>query len=879
MTPPRLARWLLERRFSGAAAESILGDLAEEFAQRAARDGASSAARWYWRQALTSIGARSRNEHSATRASLAALASDFTTDLRAAARSLLHSPGFAVAAILTLSLGVGTATAIGTAASRTLLRPLPYPFGAQLVVAGHADDDGKMGNVGFETALDWRNRVTSFDQVSVMNGWNPTLTESSGAERLDGMKVNWNFFRMLGVQPALGRDFEASDDLPDKWRIVMLSDALWRRRFNADPTIVGRTIQFNGRPYAVAGVMPASFEPLISQHFFERADVWAPLGYVSGGDSSCRSCRHLKLIARMKAGVTFETARAELLSVQQQLLREHPTEYVDRAPVIVPLSDAIASDLRRPLQVLLGAVIFVLLVACANVAGLLMSRASDREREMVLRTALGASRARLMRQLLTEALLLAAASAVGGLMVARATLSALAARAPVNVPRLDQAANDPWLMAMSVGISLAALLLFAVVPAFSATRTNLESSLRDTRHSPGRQALRLREWLMSAEVAAALLIVAGGGLMYRTVDRLLHVNPGFTAENVLTAGVSLVGARWAEDRDVYTFQQDVLQKVSAMPGVESVAFAGQIPLGGNYDRWGFRPAGRTYASSDDAPSVERYGVTPGYFAAMGIPLIRGRLFTDQDTASSQQVMLISDTTAATVFPGEDPIGRLVRFGSERHPRELTIVGIVGSVRHYDLGAKPTTQFYVAQAQITDSFLMLVVRARHAEQLVTPIRQAIAARANDAPVYDVAMLSQRLDKSVATRSFLMILLGALASITLLLAGVGLYGVVSQTVAARRRELGIRVALGASSAGVVALLAQRGLAIFGAGAVVGLVGSAAVGYAIQSQLYEVKPVDLVTLGTSVAVLACVTVVAHFGPLRRALETEPTEVLRPD
>lgn len=879
MTPPRFARWLLERRFAGEAAESILGDLNEEFSQRAARDGAFQARRWFWRQALTSVLSRELPMHTPVPVRPRTFLSDFVSDLKTSARSLRYAPGFALTAIITLSLGVGAATAIGTAASRTLLRPLPYPSGEQLIVAGHADDDGEMGNVGYETALDWRDRVSAFEQTSVLNGWHPTLTETAGAERLDGMRVNWNFFRMLGVRPALGRDFEMSDDRPDTWRVVMLSDSLWRRRFNADPAIVGRTIQFNGRPYAVAGVMPASFEPLISQHFFDRAEIWAPLGYIAGGDSSCRSCRHLKFVARVKSGVSTDAARSELIAVQRQLSSEHPNQYIDRAPVMVTLAQAISSELRQPLLVLLGAVAFVLLVACANVAGLLMSRAADREREMVLRAALGADRGRLMRQLLTEALLLALASAVGGVSIARATLRTLAARAPVHVPRLDQASSDPWLMAMAGAIALGTILLFAIVPAWSGTRTNLESSLRETRHSSGRHALRLREWLMAAEVAAALLIVIGGGLMYRTVDRLLHVNPGFKADNVLTAGVSLVGARWAEDRDVFAFQQDVLQKVRALPGVESAAFAGQIPLGGNYDRWGFRPVGRTYASSDDAPSVERYGVTPGYFAAMGIPLIKGRLLNEQDTATSQRVMLISESTAESVFPGEDPIGRVVRFGSDRNPRELTIVGIVGSVRHYDLGAKPTPQFYVAQSQITDSYLVLVVRASHAEQLTGAIRQIVAARGSDVPVYDVAMLEQRLDTSVATRSFLMLLLGALAGITLLLAGVGLYGVVSQTVAARRRELGIRVALGASHASVLTLLARRGVTMFAGGSTVGLMGGVAAGYAIQSQLYEVKPVDPVTLAIAISVLACVVAIAHIGPLRRALRAQPTEVLRPD
>ncbi|HSC29870.1 MAG TPA: ADOP family duplicated permease, partial [Vicinamibacterales bacterium] len=683
MTPPRAALWLLERLLDRTAAEAIGGDLTEEFRWQAARRGRAAAWWWFWRQALMSIASRRSARVPDRRADglrRGGIMDGLRQDVRFTIRMLARTPAFAAAAILTLAIGIGAATAIATAAHRTLLRSLPYPHGDRLVFAGHPDDTGSVavGNVGFLTVVDWRARLRMFDELAIFRSWSPTLVAEGGAERLNGMRVNWNYFRMLGVQPALGRDFTAEEDHPDRWRVVLLSDGLWRRRFGGRPDIVGTTLEFNGRRYEVAGVLPASFEPLVSEHFETRAEIWAPLGYDSAGSSSCRTCQHLKVIGRLRPGTTLGEARAELAAVHQGLKREHPSEYTDAPPGARMLHEEITGPLRRPLQVLLLAVAFVLLVGCANVAGLLVARAIDRERELVVRAALGAGRGRLVRQLLTESFVLAAAAASLGVLIARWGLGLLARHAPVTVPRLDQAAADPTVLVIGMLVAACALVAFGLVPAWTSARLDLQAVLSEARQSSGRRALRAREVLIAGEVAAALVLVAGAGLMFRTVDRLLRVDPGFDPRGVLSVGLSLVGPAWAEDSAVRAFQSELLRRVSGLPGVEHAALAGQIPLGDNYDRWGFRIEGRTFASDADAPSVERYGVTPDYFSVMRIPLRAGRLLTDADVTDGQPVMLVGETTARTLWPGQDPLGSRVRIGGPTNPWR-TVVGIVGDV--------------------------------------------------------------------------------------------------------------------------------------------------------------------------------------------------------
>jgi putative ABC transport system permease protein len=876
MRPPRLARWLMDRAFDRTTAEAVAGDLSEGFEQRASTRPLG-AYFWFWRQALASIAARASKTPARISTRSSGFMNGFSQDLRFALRSLRGAPGFSLAAIATLAIGIGASTAIGTAATRALIRPLPYPHADRLVAVGTPSEDGSVANVGFATVVDWRARTTSFDDLAIIRGWTPTLVSADGAVQVRAMRVNWNYFRMLGVQPAMGRDFVAGDDDPDHYRVVIISDGLWRRQFKARPDIVGQSITFNSREFQIIGVLPASFEPLISTHYYARAEVWAPLGYALNGDSSCRSCRHLKLLGRLKEGTSMTTAVAELKTVQEGMRREHPSDYTDQAPIIAGLQQMLTRSIRGPLQVLLGAVLFVLLVSSANVAGLMMARATGREREFAVRSALGAGWVRLVRQLVTESFVLVTCAVAAGLLLARWGLALLAEYAPVTLPRLDRAPADPALVLIAVGTAAIALVIFGLLPALFSARSNLESVIRATQQAGHRRAMTAREWLMAGQVAVALLFVAGAGLMYRTVDRLLRVDAGFDARNVLSLGVSLVGPAWAEDSAVRTFQSDLLQQVRALPGVENAALAGQIPLGGNMDRWGFHIEGRTYASDAHAPDAERFSVTPEYFRVMGIPLKSGRLFNDGDLTEGERVMLVNETAARTFWPDGSPIGARVSIGSKTNPLR-TIVGVVGDVRHYELGVPAKPQMYLPQMQQTDSFLVLVVRsASDPAALTAPIRGIVTKLGRDVPVYDVKTLKERVDLSVASQTFLMFLLGLFATTTLVMAAVGLYGVVSQSVAARRKEFGIRLALGAARRDISWLVLRRGLLFVASGVAAGLGASMLLGRALGAQLYETTPTDPLTLAGSVSVLIGIALLAHLGPLRRATRVDPVVTLR--
>ncbi len=884
MTPPRLGTWLLSIGLDAGAAEAIGGDLAEEFERRVARGSVGAARRWYLTQALSAVVWRRLSRFGPdlppgpSRQRRSHFMDELRQDLRFAWRTLRAAPAFSVFAILTLAIGIGAATVIGTAADRVVLRAVPYAGADRLVVVGSGGVGDAVGNVGFETALDWRARVSAFDQLVLIRSWLPTLVDASGAERLNGVRVSWDYFRLLGVRPALGRDFDRSEDDPTHLRVVILSDSLWRRRFGARPEVVGTSISLGGaQSYLVAGVMPATFDPVIATHFYGAPDLWAPLGYAVGGASACRSCQHLHAIARLRPGATVSEASTELAAVQQSLRLAHPADYSQDAAVVRGLTDEIAGRLRRPMQVLVVAAGFLLLIACTNVAGLLIARAADRERELAVRSALGAGRGRIVRQLLTESFVLAAIATVGGVALARWGLSMFASSPLAAVPRLEHAAADPVILLIGAVTATLALAIFGVLPAWTSARTDLQGVLREGRQSGSRRALRAREGLMTAQIAVALLLVAGAGLMYRTVDRLLATSPGFDPRGVTTASISVIGPRWAKTEQVLEFQDELLRRVRAMPGVESAALAGQIPLGGNYDRRGFHVKGRA-ENSGDAPEVELYGVTPDDFHVMRIPLRRGRLLSDEDTAARPGVMVIGETTAATIFPGEDPIGQQVQFGGTDGPF-WTIVGVVGDVRHYALDAAPTPQMYVSEGQSTDSFFTLLVRSSssRASGLGPAIRREVAAMAPEVPVSRVIDFEDLVRASIASRRLLMLLLGAFALTALALAAVGLYGVVSQSVASRRREFGIRVALGASRRDIFGLVLRRGAQLVGLGIAAGLTASVWLGGLLGSQLYETAPHDPRALLAAIAVLAIVALLAHVVPARRALRVDPSLTLR--
>ncbi len=805
----------------------------------------------------------------------------FLQDLRFAARTLRKSPGFAAVAIATLALGIGANTAIFSVLDAVLLRPLPYSDGERLVMLGEADAKGDTpGNVSFPTYEDLRDRTRTFAAIAAVRLWQPTLVADGVAERIPAMRVSANFFPMLGVAPSLGRSFLPEEDRPDSWHVVLLSDGLWRRSFGADPAVVGRTIRMNDQSYRILGVMPPDYQPLVSARFYQRAQMWAPIGYDRKHDSACRSCQHLKAIGRLAPGVSLGAARADLDRVRGQLAREYPDDYAGGGMAAVPLARVLTAGMRAPLLILLGAVGFVLLIACANVANLTLARSLQRAPEMAIRGALGASRGRLVRQLLAESVLLCGLGGALGLFLASTLQGTLLRLAPVALSRLDQATIDLRVVGFAFLASFAAVFLSGGLPALRGAALSLAPVLGSgARGSSGSESTLLRRALTVAELTIALVLVAGALLMVRSMARLLDAPVGFSADRVLSLALSLNADAYDEEAAALAFQDRVLEGVRGLPGVEAAAFSSQIPLGGNWDHWGFHVQGRMAENPSEDPSVERYGVTPDYFRAMGIPLRKGRLLSEADRADVDPVILVSETTAREIFPGRDPIGERVRIGGHASGPWRTIVGIVGDVRHLDVALDATPQMYVPQSQRVDTYLTLVVRSAHDDPtvLTEPIRRLIRSLDPGVPIYDVASLRALVERSAASRRFVMRLLGGFAATALLLAAIGLYGVIAQSVAQRRREIGIRIALGASPGNVVRLVLSGGAALVGLGLAGGIAGALGAGRFLSGILYGVGPGDPVSLAGAAALLALVALAAHWLPARRAARVDPIAALR--
>lgn len=799
-------------------------------------------------------------------------------DIRFGARMLLKKPGFTLIAVMTLALGVGANTAIFSVVNALLLRSMPYPNSDQLVTFSGNGENGPDGNAGYTTFVDWRERSKSFDQMAIIRSWSGTLTGQGDPEMIQGLRVSGNYFRMLGIAPQLGRDFKDEEDRPATRFVIMLSHALWQQRFNADQNVIGKTISLSGQNFTIVGVMPQSFEDYLAANFYKPADVWAPLGYDVTLPWACRDCQHLKVVGRLKSGINIEQATTEMSLIQEGLRREHPKIYAYPGINMLRLQDKFVGSIRPALYLLLVAVGFVLLIACANVANLLLARATQRAREMAIRAALGARRSSLVRQLLTESLMLSLLGAGAGLLLSLWGTEMLTKLSPATILQLQQVKTDVRVLGFTVAISLITGVLFGLVPALQSSKTDLQLALKEggDRTQSGRQN-RLRNLLVVSEVALALALLIGAGLLVRSFAQLLSVKPGFEPHNLLTMMVPTTGDKYEEGEPVRAFYREVINRVKALPGVENVAIVSNLPFGGNGDRSGFHMEQKPLANPGEAPSAERYGISPDYLQTMGIAVLRGRGFNDQDSANAPPTALISETAARRFWPNEDPIGVRIRLGGTDSPLR-TIVGIVGDVSHQGLDDQPDMQVYVPHNQWTDSYMQLVIRTSvEPALLAAAVRNQIREVDANLPVYQIATMKQLISHSMAQRRFTMVLCGVFAGVALLMAAIGIYGVMAYTVSQRTQELGIRVALGAQSSDVMKLVIGQGMKLAVSGVAIGLLGAWALTRLMKSLLFGISVTDPLTFGGIALLLTLVALLACWIPARRATKVDPMIALR--
>ncbi len=798
-------------------------------------------------------------------------------DLIYAARSLRKNPGFTFIAILTLALGVGANTAIFSVVKAVLLNPIPYRNPDRLVaIAESSAGSPQPVTVDFTTTHDLRDRSQSFEHLSLYRDLSAAFVDGGQPEVLKGLRVNFDFFDTLSVEMQLGRTFLAEEDRSSRRFEIILTHGLWMRRFGADPKILGRIVRLNDASFTVVGVLPANFPQFIGG---DKAEIFQPLGYDLGGPSSCRGCQHLRLIGRLKPGISANEAGAEMNTLMAQILREHPTDYApDTGVRVTPLSEQLFGRVSQALWVLLAAVGLVLLIACVNVANLLLARASGRSKEIALRAALGAGRARLIRQLLTESLLLAIAGGVAGIALGWAGAAAFTRFAPAEIPRISEIRIDTTVLLVSLAASLLTGILFGLAPAIRASRVDLNDALKSLgKSSDGRSRVGLRGALAAAELALAFVLVVGAGLLAKSFVRLMNVNPGYDPHHVLTLGAYVYGSRYQNPEVEIALYDQVITALRATPGIETAAMTSTIPLT-TFDRRGVHIQDRHLANESDAPSADSYSITPDYFKVMRIPLKRGRAFTGQDRAGAPFTAIISESFAHTMWPNEDAIGKHIQLGGRDDSKPfLTIVGIVGDVRQYSLDRAPNMEAYIPLAQNTNFTYQMVIRTTiDPLQLESAARAAFAAADKTQPVFNVMPLESYLSSTLAERTFTLALIGLFGALALSLAAVGIYGVISYTVSLRTREVGIRIALGARGADVLAMVLRQGLILAAAGLGLGLAASLAVTRFLSSLLYEVRPTDLATSLGVALLLLLVALLASYIPARRATKVDPMVAL---
>jgi putative ABC transport system permease protein len=797
-------------------------------------------------------------------------------DLRFALRQVRKNPGFAATSVLILALGAGASTAIFSALKPVLLDSLPYPQAGRIMMIWDVFQ-GARSDVTFHTYRELAERNRSFEAIAVLEAWQPTMTGLAQPERWDGQSVSAEYFRVLGMSPVMGRDFQSSDNQFKGPKVAILSDRLWRRRFGGDSTIVGRQIKLDDDLYTVVGVMPAGFENVLAP----SAEIWTPMQYDSGHITNYDSAEwghHLHMVGRLRPGVSRDEARHDLEMITYAPVPEFPRARwasLSNGFIIDSLQREVTRGVKPALFAVLGAVMLLLLIACVNVTNLLLARGAQRRGEFAMRVALGAGRSRLGQQLLTESLLLAVMGGALGMLVAKFGIRVLVALSPPELPRISAIRLDVGIFAFGVAITALIGLVVGLVPALQASRSDPHTALQQSsRNTAGRRHQLTRRALVVAEVALALVLLVSAGLLLRSLERLFAVDPGFQSSHLLTMQVQTSGHRFDDDRVKSRFFQQALEAVRQVPGVSAAAFTSLLPLSG--------ATNETYGTKfedGNGYDVFRYAATPGYFETTGIPLRRGRFLDSHDVAGSPPVVVISESLAKSQFTGRDPIGQLVHVGPTNRPW-FTIVGVVGDVKQTSLAESDPRAVYIAPAQswFVDDAMWLAARGRgDAATLAPAIRQAIWSVDKDQPIVQVATMDELLKASAAQRRFALIVFQAFALVGLVLAATGVYGVLAGSVTERTREIGVRVALGASPGDILALVFRQGMTLTGLGVAIGLSGAAAASGTLITLLFGISRLDPVTYLGVIVLLLGVSGIACWVPARRAAQVDPAITLR--
>ena len=799
-------------------------------------------------------------------------------DARHGLRQLLRRPAFSIVAVLTLGLGVGASTTIFSVANPILFAALPYPDANRLMMVWDGQD-GRRSDVTFGTFREVATRSRTFHSLAAVGPFRPTLTGVSESERLDGQRVSADYFRVLGVAPALGRDLQATDDRPGAPFVALISDSLWRRRFSADRSVVGRQVLFEDVPVTVIGVMPATFENVLSP----SAEIWFPLMYDATLPANGREWgHHLHMIGRLRAGIGEEQAKQELEAIARTPDSAFSRPRWAALPdgfVTTRLQDDLVREVRPALLAILGAVALLLTIACVNVTNLVLARGVERRTELMVRAALGASRLRLMRQLITEAVLLAIMGGLVGIALASLAIHAVMALSPHELPRASAVRVDGWVLMFALALVTIIGLAVGVMPALYGSRTDLRVDGRATWASHGREVTR--RTLVVVQLAFALVLLAGAGLLLRSLQHLLAMPPGFEPTNVLTLQVQTAGRRFRDPNAIHQFFAAALEAVRGVPGVSIAGATSQLPLTGDQDVWGMQFESAPRAAINESRDVFRYAVSPGYFEAMGIPLRRGRVLNAQDDGNAPRVAVISESVAKRRLPGVDAIGQRLRIGAS--PGWFTIVGIVGDVRQVSLAIDPPDAVYVTSEQWTqfaDQARWLVVRGQSDPVALLPaIRAAIESVDRRLPLGRVATMDERVSSSAAARRFALVLFQAFGLVSLVLASVGTYGLLSGSVTRRLREIAVRAVLGANRRSLIQLVLREGLVLTIIGSVIGLALAILASRFLETMLFGVSRLDAVTYISVVTLLLLTSAVACWLPAWRASRLDPNAILRAD